>query len=71
MRGTLTRESKKRSVIKAIGWRIIAIANSFLVLLAHFTDDPLSNALIMNLTGFIVYYFYERLCNKVSWGLNK
>ena len=32
------------------------------------TDSPLKNALVMNASGFIIYFVYERLCNKVTWG---
>jgi len=62
------RETKKRSVIKTIIWRLLAIINSFLVLFFAFTDDPLGNALIMNCSGFMIYYFYERVCNKIKYG---
>tara|TARA_Y100000310_G_scaffold254913_1_gene262119 strand:- start:1 stop:225 length:225 start_codon:yes stop_codon:yes gene_type:complete len=62
------RETKKRSFVKTFVWRIIAILNSFTVLTLNMTDEPLKNALIMNLTGFVIYFSYERLCNKISWG---
>jgi len=62
------RETKKRSFVKTLIWRAIAILNSFTVLTLHLTDEPLKNALIMNLTGFVIYFSYERLCNKISWG---
>jgi len=62
------RETKKRSFVKTFVWRIIAILNSFTVLTLNMTDEPLKNALIMNLTGFVIYFSYERLFNKISWG---
>ena len=61
-------ETKKRSLIKAIIWRLIAIFNSFIVLLFSASRDPLESALLMNLTGFVIYFFYERGCNEISWG---
>ena len=61
-------ETKKRSVTKAVIWRLIAVTNSFLILSWGITDDALSNAIMMNITGFLVYYFYERACNKVDAG---
>tara|TARA_B100001971_G_C18040224_1_gene457260 strand:+ start:414 stop:647 length:234 start_codon:yes stop_codon:yes gene_type:complete len=61
-------ETKKRSLIKAIIWRLIAIFNSFIVLLSSASRDPLESALVMNLTGFVIYFFYERGCNEISWG---
>ena len=65
-----SRETKKRSLVKTLAWRVIAILNSFTVLILNLTNDALENALIMNLTGFIVYYGYERLCNTISWGVD-
>ena len=62
------REAKKRSFVKTFVWRIIAILNSFTVLTLNMTDEPLKNALIMNLTGFVIYFSYERLFNKILWG---
>jgi hypothetical protein len=62
------KETKKRSFLKTFVWRIIAILNSFTILTLSLTDKPLENALIMNLSGFVIYFSYERLCNKISWG---
>ena len=62
------KETKTRSITKTIIWRMIAILNSYLVLVLMITDVPIYNALLMNLTGFIVYYFYERICNKIKAG---
>jgi len=70
-RSTQAMESKARSLIKTILWRIIATANSFIILAAAMTDSPLKNALVMNASGFIIYFMYERLCNKVTWGRKK
>ena len=63
------RETRLRSIIKTIGWRIIAIANSFVILISEISEDALLNALYMNLTGFIVYYFYERFCSHIPHGI--
>ena len=62
------RETKKRSFVKALTWRIIAVLNSFAILALNMTGEPLENALIMNLTGFVIYFSFERLCNMISWG---
>ena len=47
---------------------MIAILNSYLILVCMITDEPMYNALLMNLTGFIVYYFYERVWDKIKKG---
>ena len=54
------KETKTRSITKTVIWRMIAILNSYLILVCMITDEPMYNALLMNLTGFIVYYFYDR-----------
>jgi uncharacterized membrane protein len=61
-------ETKKRTILKTFSWRIVAILNSFLVLTVNVTDNNFLNALYMNITGFIVYYFFERLWNKIKYG---
>jgi hypothetical protein len=66
------KESKTRTVVKTIIWRLIATLNSFLVLL-YLNDsnkDNLYKAVYMNVTGFFVYYFYERMWNFIKWGKN-
>ena len=61
-------ETKKRTILKTLSWRTIAILNSFLVLTVNLTDNNFLNALYMNITGFIVYYFFERIWNKIKYG---
>ncbi len=61
-------ESKKRTISKTISWRIVAILNSFLVLSIEITEDNFLNALYMNITGFCVYYLFERIWNRIQWG---
>ena len=65
------RETKTRTLVKTILWRIIATLNSYLVLIA-LTDRSQSNlmkAIAMNITGFFVYYGFERFCNMIKWGV--
>lgn len=61
-------ETPKRSWTKSIIWRLIATANSFAILTAAITGSALWNAVCMNITGLFVYYFYERIWNRISWG---
>ena len=61
-------ETKQRTILKTISWRMVAILNSFLVLTVNITDSNFLNALYMNITGFIVYYFFERIWNKIKYG---
>ena len=62
------KETRERSVRKSIGWRIIAIINSYIILAMYFTDSPLYNAILMNITGAVLYYVYERLWNNSRKG---
>ena len=47
------KETRKRSLRKSIGWRVVAFSNSWMILTLGLTDTPFYNALIMNLTGLI------------------
>ena len=60
--------TKKRTIIKTFSWRLVAILNSFLVLTVNLTDNNFLNALYMNITGFIMYYVFERIWNKIKYG---
>ena len=62
------KETRERSVRKSIGWRIVAIINSYIILAMYFTDSPLYNAILMNITGAVLYYVYERLWNNSRKG---
>ena len=61
-------ETKQRTILKTISWRMVAILNSFLVLTVNITDSNFLNALYMNITGFVVYYGFERIWNKIKYG---
>lgn len=72
------REIRRRSMVKALLWRVIGIVwtwiGSFLILL--FTPEKYSKASIIasliviyhHSTRMIMYYFYERIWSVVSWG---
>ena len=62
------KETKGRSVKKSIGWRILAIINSYIILAMYITDSPLYNAILMNVTGAVLYYMYERVWNNTHTG---
>jgi uncharacterized membrane protein len=62
------KETRERSVRKSIGWRIVAFSNSWMILTLGLTDIPLYNAVIMNVTGIVYFYLYERLWNNSQHG---
>ena len=47
---------------------MVAILNSFLVLTINVTDNNFLNALYMNITGFCVYYIFDRIWSKLNYG---
>jgi hypothetical protein len=60
-------ETKKRTIVKSATWRLIATANSFAILSVGLNHN-LYSAILMNITGFIIYYIFERIFNKIQWG---
>ena len=62
------KETRQRSIRKSIGWRILAIINSYIILVMYLTESPLYNAILMNITGAVLYYVYERLWNNSHKG---
>ena len=62
------KETKTRSAFKSVMWRLIATANSFVILSSGLSNDNLSNAIYMNISGLMVYYLYERIWNQVDYG---
>lgn len=62
------KETRSRAIIKTIAWRIFATLNSYIVLVMSLSQDNLLNAIYMNITGFFVFFLFERACNKISWG---
>lgn len=61
-------ETKSRSLLKTGAWRVIAVANSFTILSINITDHAFKNAIAMNISGFFIYYIYERICNRIPYG---
>ena len=62
-------ESKTRSWVKSITWRVAATLNGFIVTYC-FTGNVSSSALIAivaNISGFVLYYAHERIWNGISW----
>ena len=62
--------TKTRSFVKAITWRTTGTADTFLIALI-ITKKPFVAASIASvevITKIILYYFHERIWNKISWG---
>ena len=65
------KETRGRSTRKSISWRIIAFTNSWIILALSMPEVPLWNAIIMNATGMIMFYFHERIWDKIKVGRYK
>jgi hypothetical protein len=64
----VVKETRKRSILKSILWRVIATINSYFVLSLAISDGNLMNAIIMNITGLIIMFYYERIWSKINYG---
>lgn len=62
--------SKQRSALKAITWRVIGTADTFVISWV-ITKEPVTAGAIASFEVFtktILYYFHERGWDKVRWG---
>ena len=66
-------EHPKRSFIKSITWRIIAIFTTVAVVYVYSKNlkESLVIGISANLIKFFLYYWHERLWNKVRFGKSK
>jgi len=66
-------ETRKRSIAKIIGWRIIA--SSITTMVVYVATGDISTAFkfagIDQAVKLMIQYGYERMWNKISWGINK
>lgn len=62
-------ETKLRSVVKSIVWRIIATLNGifFAYLFVGNWNDSFKIGIFANISGMILYYIHERVWNKIKW----
>jgi len=62
--------TKARSFVKAISWRVIGTADTFILafLITHKAVTAASIASFEVLTKTILYYIHERGWNKIKWG---
>ena len=63
-------ETRKRSVAKTVLWRIICIVVSVfsVFILTGKWDLAVAVGTVYNVTTTILYYFHERLWNRIKWG---
>jgi uncharacterized membrane protein len=62
--------SKQRSALKAMTWRVIGTADTFVISWV-ITKEPVTAGAIASFEVFtktILYYFHERGWNMIQWG---
>ena len=64
--------TRKRSVVKSIVWRIICVVVSVVVtfFLSGKWDIAVAVGTVYNVITMILYYFHERIWNRIKWGTN-
>ncbi len=64
------RESRLRSLVKSLGYRIISIAGTGILTWVITRDirETISITLIIQVFLIILYYSYERIWVKINWG---
>ena len=63
-------ESKTRSMVKSIVWRIIAALLTWVILYLYtgqFSESA-ERTVIVSVVVMIAYYIHERVWNNVNWG---
>lgn len=66
--------SKRKSIYKAISWRVVATTTTFIIsgaVLKEFNEIALFIALLELISKFMLYYFHERIWLKIPLGLLK
>jgi len=62
--------TKSRSAVKAITWRAVGTADTFVISFL-ITKEPVTAGAIASfeiITKTVLYYFHERGWNKIKWG---
>ncbi|NQY07731.1 MAG: DUF2061 domain-containing protein [Flavobacteriaceae bacterium] len=67
---TKVSEKPIRSLIKSISWRVIGTLDTILIswIITGTLTLALSIGTIELLTKMILYFFHERIWNKINWG---
>lgn len=64
------RELRKRSIAKAIVWRLLGITMMLLIsfILTEDVEMAVDLTIWTNISSFIMYYLHERAWAKIKWG---
>ena len=63
-------EKHNRSILKAIGYRMLIIFSSTIIVFIATRDLTLTfgASMAMTVVNTLIYYAYERLWNSIHWG---
>jgi uncharacterized membrane protein len=65
-------DTNTRSIVKTLTWRLTGSTATFLI--AYFLIGSITVAGVLGITQLIfntvLYYFHERIWNKINWGKN-
>ncbi len=63
-------ENKKRSIVKAASWRLLGTMDTFIIIffVTGTFKFAISVSAIEVITKFVLYFFHERLWNKIKYG---
>jgi uncharacterized membrane protein len=63
-------ESKTRSLAKAISWRVTGTVDTFLISWLITGQLALAGGIALTevVTKIFLYWFHERIWNRISWG---
>ncbi len=66
-------ETKRRSLLKAISWRIFATATTTIIVFILFKriDLAIAAGVIESVSKIIIYFFHERIWDKINFGKKK
>ena len=66
-------ESRKRSIVKALFWRVIGIIvlGAITWILTKDSQTTTSITLMFHTINLVLYYYHERLWERIDWGLLK
>ena len=63
-------ENPKRSIVKSVSWRVIGTLDTMLIswIITGELTVAFSIGVVELFTKMILYFFHERMWNKIQWG---
>ncbi|MDX1362771.1 DUF2061 domain-containing protein [Arenibacter latericius] len=63
-------ENPKRSIVKSVSWRVIGTLDTMLIswIVTGELTVAFSIGVVELFTKMILYFFHERMWNKIQWG---